>query len=119
MFDIGFTELMLLALIGLLVLGPERLPKLARTLGGYSRKAREAWHNLKIQVESELDDLDRDGEMRQQFKSARDDLNRAGEKAEKARKMMNQPVTGARDILKQNDSDTDGSGPTSGAEDNG
>ena len=98
MFDIGFTELMLLALIGLLVLGPERLPRLARTLGSYSRKAREAWHNLKIQVESELDDMDRDGEMRRQVKAARDDFERAGEQTEKARKMMNEPVTGSRQM---------------------
>ena len=34
MFDIGFAELLLLSLIGLLVLGPERLPRVARTLGG-------------------------------------------------------------------------------------
>ena len=105
MFDIGFTELMLLALIGLLVLGPERLPRVARTLGSYSRKAREAWHNLKIQVESELDDLDRDGEMRRQIKSARESVQRVGEQAEQAREMMNQPVTGARDMLKGDDAD--------------
>ena len=34
MFDVGFTELLLLSLVGLLVLGPERLPRVARTLGG-------------------------------------------------------------------------------------
>ena len=33
MFDIGFWELSLLALVALLVVGPERLPKLARTAG--------------------------------------------------------------------------------------
>ncbi|RMF19802.1 MAG: twin-arginine translocase subunit TatB [Gammaproteobacteria bacterium] len=33
MFDIGFTELLLVALIGLLVLGPERLPAAVRTVG--------------------------------------------------------------------------------------
>ncbi len=55
MFDIGFTELALLMLIGLLVLGPERLPRAARTVGLYLRKARNAWGNIKQSVEAELD----------------------------------------------------------------
>jgi len=54
MFDVGFAELFLLALIGLLVLGPERLPAVARTLGGFLRKARMSYHNLKRTVEAEL-----------------------------------------------------------------
>ena len=33
MFDIGFSELMVIAVVALIVIGPERLPKVARTLG--------------------------------------------------------------------------------------
>lgn len=54
MFDIGFAEVFLLSIIGLLVLGPERLPAVARTLGGFVRKARLSYHNLKRTVEAEL-----------------------------------------------------------------
>lgn len=54
MFDVGFTEILLLSLVGLLVLGPERLPKVARTLGGMARKARSSWLSLKRQIESEM-----------------------------------------------------------------
>jgi sec-independent protein translocase protein TatB len=54
MFDIGFAELFMLSLIGLLVLGPERLPAVARTIGGFVRKARISYHNLKRTVEAEL-----------------------------------------------------------------
>ena len=54
MFDVGFAELFLLSLIGLLVLGPERLPAVARTIGGFVRKARLSWYNLKRTVEAEL-----------------------------------------------------------------
>ena len=40
--------------VGLLVLGPERLPKVARTLGGMARKARSSWLSLKRQIEAEM-----------------------------------------------------------------
>lgn len=54
MFDIGFTELLLLSLVGLLVLGPERLPRVARTLGGMARRARSSWLSLKRSIEAEM-----------------------------------------------------------------
>ena len=54
MFDVGFAELLLLSLIGLLVLGPERLPRVARTLGGLVRKARSSWISLRQSIDAEL-----------------------------------------------------------------
>jgi sec-independent protein translocase protein TatB len=54
MFDVGFAEILLLSLVGLMVLGPERLPKVARTLGGLARKARSSWLNLKRSIEAEM-----------------------------------------------------------------
>jgi sec-independent protein translocase protein TatB len=54
MFDVGFAEILLLSLVGLLVLGPERLPRVARTLGGMARKARSSWLNLKRSIEAEI-----------------------------------------------------------------
>jgi sec-independent protein translocase protein TatB len=54
MFDVGFAELLLLSLVGLLVLGPEKLPKVARTLGGMARKARGSWLSLKRSIEAEM-----------------------------------------------------------------
>jgi sec-independent protein translocase protein TatB len=54
MFDVGFTEILLLSLVGLLVLGPERLPKVARTLGGMARKARSSWLSLRRSIEAEI-----------------------------------------------------------------
>ena len=58
MFDVGFAELFLLALIGLLVLGPERLPGVARTVGGFMRKARASWASLRSTIELELAEAD-------------------------------------------------------------
>lgn len=54
MFDVGFAEILLLSLVGLMVLGPERLPQVARTLGGFARKARSSWANLKRSIDEEL-----------------------------------------------------------------
>ena len=42
MFDIGFSELLVIAVVALIVLGPERLPKAARFAGLWVRRAREA-----------------------------------------------------------------------------
>jgi sec-independent protein translocase protein TatB len=58
MFDVGFAEIFLLALIGLLVLGPERLPGVARTVGGFVRKARTSWVSLRSTIETELAEAD-------------------------------------------------------------
>ena len=54
MFDVGFAEILLLSLVGLLVLGPERLPRVARTLGSMARKARGSWLSLKRSIEAEM-----------------------------------------------------------------
>lgn len=55
MFDIGFSELLMIGLVALIVLGPERLPKAARTVGTFLRKARRSWDGLKAEVERELE----------------------------------------------------------------
>lgn len=52
---IGFTELLLLAIIALLVVGPQRLPEIARTAGQLSKTARAAWQSLKSEFQAELD----------------------------------------------------------------
>jgi len=54
MFDFGFGELGLLAVVGLLVLGPERLPRVARTTGALLRKARQSWQGVRADIEREL-----------------------------------------------------------------
>ena len=54
MFDIGFWELALIGVIALLVVGPERLPKLARTAGLWVGKARSVIQNVKSEIDREL-----------------------------------------------------------------
>ncbi|WP_133000163.1 Sec-independent protein translocase protein TatB [Luteimonas arsenica] len=54
MFDLGFGELLLIALVALVVLGPERLPKAARFAGLWVRRARAQWYSVKSELEREL-----------------------------------------------------------------
>lgn len=55
MSGIGGSEFLLLCLIGLLVLGPERLPRVANQLGSWLGQARRMTRALKRQLEEELD----------------------------------------------------------------
>lgn len=54
MFDVGFSEIALIAVVALLVLGPERLPGFARTLGALVRRARTSWQSVKSEIEREI-----------------------------------------------------------------
>lgn len=85
MFDIGFFELCLLFLVALLVLGPDRLPRAARTVGALVRRARQMVSGVRDQIDRELsvEDFRREmDEQRRQFEElqaridARDDGNR-------------------------------------------
>ncbi len=54
MFDFSFGEIMLVGLVALVVLGPERLPKAARFVGLWVRRARAQWYSVKSELEREL-----------------------------------------------------------------
>ena len=68
MFDVGFSELVLLFVIGLLILGPERLPRVAAQLGRWMGKARRTAHQLRMQLEREMtmNDIMREQKKRQE-----------------------------------------------------
>ena len=85
MFDVSLIELAVIALVALLVLGPERLPRAARTVGLYMRKARQSWYSVRADIERELaaDELKRSikrsgDEIRESigFDAIKDDLGR-------------------------------------------
>lgn len=76
MFDIGFTELMLIALVGLIVIGPERMPKVARTVG----------HLL--------------GRLQRYVSDVKSDINREMQ-LEELKKLQTQVVDQARDMERQ------------------
>ncbi|BBD80861.1 Sec-independent protein translocase protein TatB [Aerosticca soli] len=55
MIEISFTKLLLLAVVALIVLGPEKLPEVARTAGAVLRRLRQSWEGVRAEVERELE----------------------------------------------------------------
>jgi len=54
MFDMGFLELLMIGIIALIVLGPERLPKAARSVGLWVGKAKQGFNSIKQEIDREL-----------------------------------------------------------------
>ena len=86
MFDMGFTELMLIGIVALVVIGPERLPGVARTAGKYVGRLKRFMTTVKADVEQEL----RADELRQiltdqqkELDSLKDSITEAGRDVEK------------------------------------
>ncbi len=55
MFDIGFSEILVIGVVALIVLGPERLPKVARTAGHLFGRLQRYVSEVKQQVKQEMD----------------------------------------------------------------
>lgn len=72
MFDVGFSELLVIAVVALLVLGPERLPKAARFAGLWVRRARAQWNSVKAEFERDLADDDLKRSLRETQDALRD-----------------------------------------------
>lgn len=72
MFDISFAELALVFIIALVVLGPERLPKAARSVGHWMGRARAAFNHLKNELDREVVNQ----EMQDMFRQKADSLRK-------------------------------------------
>ena len=88
MFDIGFAELLLIAVVGLLVIGPERLPGAIRTGSAWLNRLRRGFNELKHEVQRELhndgvmEELRKTSEsVRKETERWREDLTGSGEAA--------------------------------------
>lgn len=75
MFDIGLSEIMIIAIVALVVLGPERLPKAARLAGFWIRKARAQWYTVKSELESEMADEELKNSLKESMTDLRQTLN--------------------------------------------
>src|SRR5882724_11596469 len=106
MFDIGFSELMVIAVIALVVIGPERLPRVARTLGHLAGRLQRYVSDVKADInrEIELDELRKmrdsmqqaasslESSVRSGLASAESEINRATESAQEALKDPSEQV---------------------------
>lgn len=85
MFDVAFSELVVIAVIALIVIGPEKLPKVARTLGSLAGRLQRYMADVKADVERELrfEDLQKlQQEIRQNAEQASATISRHIEDAE-------------------------------------
>jgi len=98
MFDIGFSELLVIAVVALLVIGPERLPKVARTAGHMFGRLQRYVNDVKadIQREMELDELRK---LRSQFedaaRSVQDSVDEVDKQVRAVGDDLNQAAAGA------------------------
>jgi sec-independent protein translocase protein TatB len=74
MIDVGFWEVTMIGVLALIILGPERLPGVARTAGVWMGKARRMMNDIKSDIKSELNEADLN-----ELKNIRDDIQQAGD----------------------------------------
>lgn len=96
MFDLGFTEIMLLGAIALIVLGPEKLPHAARMAGAWYGRIRRSISSIQREIEQEVNGL----EMKQRVERELAEI-RAAEKA--MRDELNQIQAGVSTAMNPND----------------
>ena len=80
MFDVGFTEIFLIGIVSLVVIGPERLPAVAKTVGQWIGKLQRFVKGVKSDIASELDTGDLKkliGDQREQINELRDMVSTA------------------------------------------
>ena len=74
MFEVGCSELLLCFIVALVVLGPQKLPAVARTLGRWTGRARSYVRNLSSELERETGGAT--GTLKRDLESIRDDLRK-------------------------------------------
>lgn len=95
MFDFSFGEIGLIAVVALVVLGPERLPKVARTAGALVRRARASWQNVRDEIEREIEAEDFKRSIAEARRAA-DDLQRDMRATSNEIKSSVEPITGTK-----------------------
>ncbi len=98
MFDIGFWEIAIIMLIALLILGPERLPRAARTVGLWVGKARRTLADVKRDIDRELDatELKKIQSIKNEIK---DDLKEAADVMKDTTDTLNETIEETRETV--------------------
>jgi sec-independent protein translocase protein TatB len=115
MFDIGFSELLVIGVVALIVIGPERLPRVARTIGHLAGRLQRYVSDVKADINREIE-LDELRKMRDSMQKAAsemetavhsemnktaDDLNRSVEAAKQEAKPQETPKAAEQEPKRQ------------------
>jgi len=93
MFDVGFWEILLILILALVVIGPERLPGAARTLGLWVGKGRRYIEGVKSEVEQEFDI----SEFKRVIRNQEIQLNELQQKVSQASRMSADDLLGSHE----------------------
>ncbi|NYT22476.1 twin-arginine translocase subunit TatB [Alcaligenaceae bacterium] len=104
MFDVSFTELMLIGVVALVVIGPERLPKVARTVGHLLGRAQRYVSDVKSDIQREID-LDEINKLKKQMDDASHSLQASMREASAS---LQEPLAEARDSLNEASASVEG-----------
>jgi sec-independent protein translocase protein TatB len=91
MFDIGFAELIVIGVVGLLVIGPERLPEAVRTASLWLNRIRRGFNDLKHEVQQELHNDSVMKELRQTGEQLKEDTQTIGHDLKDAAESLSTP----------------------------
>ena len=94
MFDIGFSEIVVIAIVALIVIGPERLPKAARTLGHLFGRLQRYVNDVKADINREME-LDELRKLQKEVQTAASELKSSVESAAQG------VETGVRDVERE------------------
>ncbi|MCP3668001.1 MAG: twin-arginine translocase subunit TatB [Gammaproteobacteria bacterium] len=105
MFDIGFWELMIIGLVALVVVGPERLPKLAYTAGKWLGKGRSMISAVKSEIDKEIKSEELKDALEKQKKALNPLADVVEETNAAVRDMKNSTGTAMRDAQQEHGSE--------------
>ena len=94
MFDIGFAELLIIGVVGLLVIGPERLPGTIRTVSAWMSRLRRGFNEIKQEVKQELHNDEVMQQLRETGQQLKTQANQLGQDLNSAGASLKKPLTG-------------------------
>lgn len=97
MFGLSFSEIMLIGVVALIVIGPEKLPRVARTVGHLLGRAQRYVNDVKTDIRKEMDATEI-GDLKNQMQEA---ANSVRSSVEEAGKSWRAPIDEAHDALKE------------------
>lgn len=92
MFDIGFAELVIIGIVALLVIGPERLPSAVRTASLWINRIRRGFNEIKAEVQQELHNDSVMQELKKQGEQLKDDTQAIARDVQASADKIAEPV---------------------------